>query len=222
MKKITFGILPVFIAVVAAAQSVVSVSVIPSPASANDNLQAVVTTTYPGGPCSFVSAFPMTQSNDTIIFDAIYCYESNGPEACSTTDTFAIGQLSEGNYVIRFRLTSTAQGGPCGSLSYMLRDIEIHPFTVGNGTVGIGSAASAVAVVSPNPVTDRVYFSFERNGAAEVTLFDISGKAVKTQKFEQAGNTPLMLDVADLSANVYFYRIKTETHTFTGKLVIAG
>lgn len=210
----------IFATTVVCAQSVTSVSVIPSPPATGVNLQAVVTTSYPGGPCGFVSAFPKTQSNDTIIFDAIYCYESNGPEPCGAIDTFDIGQLPAGNYVIRFKLTSTAQGGPCGSQMYQLRDIEIHPFTVTGGPVGIGSAVPVSVMVSPNPVTDRVYFSFERNGVAEVTLLDISGKTVKTQMFEQASES-LMLDVSDLSANVYFYRIKTETQTLSGKLVIA-
>lgn len=216
MKKLTLSIGAAFFAIAAFAQQVTSITIIPSPATASDNLQAVVTTVYPGGPCSFVSAFPKTMSNDTVIFDAIYCFESDGPEQCAVTDTFDIGQLTEGTYVVRFRLTSTAQGGPCGMQSYQLRDIEFQSFTVGQGTVGISGTSKQQVQLYPNPVQDNVFFSFENHASgAEVRILDMKGKLVKTALFSKGDE--VALDISELPANLYFYTIKTNTETFSGK-----
>ena len=216
MRNITLSFVLAFFSVATFAQQVQSISIIPSPSTATDNLQAIVTTIYPGGPCSFVSAFPKTVSNDTIIFDAIYCYESNGPNSCSIIDTFDIGQLAAGTYVVRFRLTSTAQGGPCGQQIYQLRDIGFQAFTVGNGTVGITNINTPTVQLNPNPITNRVNFSFENNAdAVEINVLDISGKVMRTETF--AKGAELTMDVSELPANVYFYAIKAENKIVSGK-----
>ncbi len=216
MKNITLGIVLAFFSVATFAQQVQSITIIPSPVTAGAYLQAVVTTVYPGGPCSFVSAFPKTVSNDTIIFDAIYCYESDGPEPCGIIDTFDIGQLAAGTYVVRFRLTSTAQGGQCGQQIYQLRDIGFQAFTVGNGTVGIANINIAAAQTYPNPITDRVNFLFENNAdAVEITVLNINGSMMQTVSF--AKGAALTMDVSELPANVYFYTIKAKNKTVTGK-----
>ncbi|MDZ4846091.1 MAG: T9SS type A sorting domain-containing protein [Chitinophagales bacterium] len=219
MKNITLSICISLCSIAVFAQQVSSIAIIPSPAAAGANLQAVVTTVFPGGPCSYVSSFPMTISNDTIIFDAIYCYESDGPESCNTTDTFDIGQLNVGEYTVRFKLTSTNAGGPCGQQTYQLKDIGLHDFGVVLGS-GITQVNTARVQLSPNPITDRVRFTLENStGTVEITLLDISGKVLQAATF--TAGEQLTMDVSALPANVYFYTLKTATQTASGKLVIA-
>ncbi len=112
-------------------QTVTSLTVIPPSPAAGDSVMAVVTLSFPGGPCSYVSSYPVQVNNNTITAQPIYCYESN-TGGCSLTDTIFLGQYAPGNYTLSFELLSTNTAGPCGSLSYMLRDIETFNFTVTN------------------------------------------------------------------------------------------
>jgi len=218
MKKLVAIISTAFVGLSVIAQSVTSLSVIPANPSANDNVQVVATTSFPGGPCSLFSSFNPTRSNDTVIVEGIYCYQGSSG-GCTSTDTFSAGVFAAGDYVVRFRLTSTNTAGPCGSLSFALKDIEIHNFTVGNGTTGVEDVKNELVSAYPSPASDAVNFSFGENVQdAEISIHDISGALVQTMTI---GGASLKMDVSGFPAGIYFYTVASAKKSVSGKLVIA-
>lgn len=153
-------------------QTVTSLTVIPSSPTASDSLMAVVVLSFPGGPCSYVSAYPIQVNNNTITVSPIYCYESN-TGGCSLTDTIPLGQYIPGNYTVSFELISTNTAGPCGSLSYMLRDIETFNFTVTSApsNPGCGSIIrdSVTAGSGAGSFSDYIYDGLGRIAQAYYT-----------------------------------------------------
>lgn len=63
-----------------------------------------------------------------------------------------------------------------------------------------------VSNVYPNPATSVVNFELSQ-GAVEIVIYDVNGKAVKTQTVE---NTLETVNVADLENGVYFYAVTFE------------
>lgn len=218
MKSILFNLILTVCSIRLIAQTVSSIATLPASATSTDNIKIVVTTSFPGGACSLFSSFNPTTSNDTIIAEGIYCYESNAG-GCSSTDTFTIGQLAAGNWTVRFRLTSTDSGAPCGSVGFSLKDIEIYNFTVTNGTTGIAPQSTAAVYHAPNPVTGNVTFSVENNTTQStgIILRDISGKTVQTASFSKG--SPLIMDISQLPASIYYYTVQAGNKIVTGKLL---
>jgi hypothetical protein len=179
-------------------------------------------TSFPGAPCSFVSAAAPTQNDSIITYMPIYCYESSSG-GCTTTHTDTIGQLAAGTYTLSFELISTNAPGPCGSQTYLLKAIQPVTFTVTQGTTGINDAPSATVKVYPNPVFDFVIFSLTDNepAQAEVTVLNSSGAVVKDLRLEtNPGEMLHGVDLSHLSEGIYFYTIKSHEQLLSGKLVI--
>lgn len=68
------------------------------------------------------------------------------------------------------------------------------------------AAASYNVTAYPNPATSVVNFELSQ-GAEEIVIYDVNGKAVKTIAVE---NTLETVNVADLENGVYFYAVKFE------------
>lgn len=75
------------------------------------------------------------------------------------------------------------------------------------------------AHVFPNPSSGSVYFDFENcPGPVDIEVFDVQGKRV------YAGNSSIHfreivpVELKNCSSGVYFYRVKTETTSFKGKI----
>ncbi len=203
-------------------QAIDSLRIIPSPATSSDDLKLVAITSYPGGPCSFVSSYPNTQSDTVITVKPIYCYES-ASGGCTTVDTHSIGPLPAGNYRVSLELISTNAPGPCGSQTYLLKAIGWADFTVTQGATGINSEPAATVKVYPNPVFDFVIFSLTNNrpAQAEVRVLNSGGAMVKDLRLETNPGEQLHgVDLSGLSEGIYFYTIKTQEQLLSGKLVI--
>ncbi len=193
-------------------QTVSTVTVQPVAPTASDMIVAAVTTQYPGGPCSRESYIKMVQ-NDTIILNSFYCYQS-ASGGCTSTDTFALGQLPAGTYVIRAMLSSSNVAAACGSASINLLDIGFGNFTVQTAT-GV-PIINELLTVHPNPASDRIVVTGKINNA-EIRIFDITG--VLAKRFSLAEGQPL--DISDLPESIYFYALKTNERTISGKFVIS-
>jgi hypothetical protein len=220
MKKIISSFTLALSCLFAFAQTFDIVSVSVAPANEYDSIEVTLVTTLPGGPCSIYGVYPSSWAGDTVVVDIIYCYESSGP-ACTTTNTITLDTvLAAGTYTVRAKLLTSdvPTPGACGSVGFSLKDIGFQGFTITNLPTSINDATQLEVRISPNPVTDNVHFSFTRNGAAEITLLDLSGKTVKNSTFQLGAE--MMLNVADLPANVYFYTIKTTGQTTSGKILV--
>ncbi|GEP51816.1 hypothetical protein FNO01nite_24880 [Flavobacterium noncentrifugens] len=66
--------------------------------------------------------------------------------------------------------------------------------------------------VYPNPVSDIINVSVKNHNIAQVSVSDMNGRIVKTNKFENRSD--VKMDVSDLSAGIYIIDIVSEnTHT---------
>ena len=77
--------------------------------------------------------------------------------------------------------------------------------------------------VNPNPVTSTATFSIGLEDATSVTLLltDLNGQEVRKLNYgvQVSGESDLTLDLSDLPAGIYFYRVIAGKATASGKLV---
>ncbi len=73
--------------------------------------------------------------------------------------------------------------------------------------------------IFPNPASNQVLIMLPE--AANVTVFDLGGRAVLTQDFSLSGNTMPILDVSALPSGTYITRAKGKTLSSSAKLIIA-
>jgi hypothetical protein len=92
-----------------------------------------------------------------------------------------------------------------------------------SGTVGKSVDFGMRLTLSPSPLTGkvlRVEYSLNQAGPANVTLFDITGRAVAKGNFIGARAGQLSLDLYFLSAGVYLVRLDDGHRALTQKLII--
>ena len=223
MKKIiVFSMIGIFPGITAQGQEVSSLQIIPGNATASDNIRAVVSLTFPNSPCSYVSQQitpAQPQPGDTIIINAYYCHET-GSGNCELTDTFTIGQLSGGNYVARFLLSSRPSAGSCGA--FQLYDIEFQAFSV-SGSTNIGEMKAYVASSYPNPAAQTHFVNFFNpvQSNVEIKIYNLSGSTVKKWDAQGlSGMNQFSLDVHDLPEGAYLYELTTSSGNTFGKFAV--
>ena len=70
--------------------------------------------------------------------------------------------------------------------------------------------------VYPNPVKDFVNIIVNNNELSRISIIDISGKILKTEKF----NSIIKIETKDFEKGIYIFRIETDDEVVTGKLLI--
>jgi hypothetical protein len=73
-----------------------------------------------------------------------------------------------------------------------------------------------------NPAT-KITFGMQKSGYAEITIFDVTGRSVKTllSKYMNAGTHSVNFNASDLTSGVYLYRLKTNGFTETRKMILS-
>jgi hypothetical protein len=78
--------------------------------------------------------------------------------------------------------------------------------------------------LNPNPFINQAKLSYEleNNTQVEINLYDSSGDLIKTlfSAKQEAGKQELQLNLCNLPAGLYFYRITTETVQGTGRMIL--
>jgi hypothetical protein len=64
--------------------------------------------------------------------------------------------------------------------------------------------------VYPNPVADRINVVFDLVGRSEIDIIDMTGRLVRTTRYDASGFTNLSLDVSSLNPGVFFIRVSAE------------
>ncbi len=202
------------------AQQVTSIDVIPSSPAPSDVVKALVTTSFPGGPCSRESQL-VVPSNDTLIVSGFYCYLS-GSGGCTSTDTFTLGTLTSGNHTIRLMLYTSNAPAACGSQQYSLKNIGLETFTVGTQTGRTIILQSGIRVY-PNPSSgESILFSLGDIEAsfADIKIFSLDGSIQLTSTLPVHGKI-IQLETGDLPAGIYFCAIVTAEGNFAGKFAVS-
>jgi len=77
----------------------------------------------------------------------------------------------------------------------------------------------------PNPFnpSTKIKYSLPRIGFANLTVYDLLGKAITVLVNEQkpAGNYEIIFDALEIPSGVYFYRLATSDFTSTKKMILA-
>lgn len=99
--------------------------------------------------------------------------------------------------------------------------------TLWNSGIELYDANKEVFVVSqnyPNPFNNNseVLIFLSTGADVEIEISDISGKVISSQSYNglSAGNHNLNLNAEGISAGIYFYTVKTATHSVTRKMTI--
>ncbi|HXH18510.1 MAG TPA: T9SS type A sorting domain-containing protein [Chitinophagales bacterium] len=202
-------------------QTVTDIQIAPASPTSNDDIKAVVTATFPGGPCS-LEAQQMTQSNDTIIISGFYCYQS-GTGGCTSVDTFSIGLLPAGSYTVRLLLYTSNTPAPCGSAGYFLKNIGLESFSVSTAT-GVIEIPGRTLTFYPNPAPRGNIvqsLGYIEAATAEIKVFSLNGSIQKELTLEVKAEQSVRLETAELPEGIYFCVITTSHERRTGKFAIA-
>ncbi len=85
---------------------------------------------------------------------------------------------------------------------------------------GFGDKAVKPTVkVYPNPALNQISFEMPQSRDAEIYIYDISGKLV-SQTTANQGNTTVTMDVSNLKAGLYFYKVLINKTPVTGKFSV--
>jgi len=82
---------------------------------------------------------------------------------------------------------------------------------------GVEPLGVPVTRIYPIPAGEIVYFEFGLKGSAIVKLYDITGTVLKEVNVNT--HETLKLDISDLKANLYFYKVIVNEITCVGKLI---
>jgi hypothetical protein len=92
---------------------------------------------------------------------------------------------------------------------------------VTTSTVGIDEAdATSGVMIYPNPAVDHFTIEFNQgtNPAAVLELYDIIGKKIYSESLDK-GLKRYTVNMRDLPAGVYIYKLRSEGHERTGKII---
>jgi len=89
---------------------------------------------------------------------------------------------------------------------------------VNTTVLGVNDPVSSKFNLYPNPVNDIVTISNGENiGIEQVTITDLSGRAVRTYELNQ--QSEIQLNISDLNAGIYIFNVKTKEGTAVKKVI---
>ena len=172
----------------APAQSIQSLTVIPSNPTTADTIMLLASCTFPSGSCDQHTQFSSMNGN-LIDSYALHCL---GPLSviCNYTDTFIVNPLPAGNYIFRFQVDVGIGPVPC-TPGFVPGPNDTIAFTV-SPFVGVNEYISQDEIsIFPNPVTNE----FNVKGVAieqyplTLSIFSQEGKLVKQVSVEDEKTT---------------------------------
>jgi hypothetical protein len=114
--------------------------------------------------------------------------------------------------------TSAANPPGKGIYEYTFIPVGIHP---PGGTV---PKDFALHQNYPNPFNPATYIIYDipKSSFVNITVFDVSGRVVKTLVNEQKteGTYNIMFNASSLSSGIYFYKITAGSFTSTKKMIL--
>ena len=156
-----------------------------------------------------------------------YIYPDGTKFVGTSVGLFSVKNLDGAN-------TLWAMEGPADIGNVIINMIEARTFdgrivvgTHGNGVyeaslppafLDVDEVVALELEVYPNPTTDKVFIDYSGSKEAQLKLYDLSGKLVRTTTVQP--NTKTSLDVSVLSAGTYVYSIKSGSKVRNGKLIV--
>lgn len=72
-----------------------------------------------------------------------------------------------------------------------------------------GTDEEQLLQVYPNPATDLIHVVFDQNGPTDISLIDMTGRVIKSTRYQGAGFTDYSLDISSLNPGIYFVQVGT-------------
>jgi hypothetical protein len=218
MRKLLLSLAILFSAAIAKGQ-LNSISAYPNPATSNDQVNVVLTTTFAYNCIS--DSFNVVITGSQI---QIYMYQCLGmlQIVCQKNDTVNIGQLPVGTYIV-YVFISTAQANPSCSMygpptpQNQMYTIQVNQTTSAEQPTGPGSAFS----IYPNPSGGALHFSFPaEHSFFTLVISDISGK--EAGRYPLNGSRELTIPESTFAKGMYFVKLEgNESSSLPQKLLIS-
>lgn len=215
MNKLYFLFLALLITGLISAQSTISsISISPANPTENDTIYVYAELVFPSSGCELdnkshsVSGFNIGASTQHClgVLAAI----------CNTTDTFKIDPLPVGTYTFHLTLSSGAAPVPC-TPGIIPEDNDSISFTVASSSK-IDMISQLQDIIYPNPTSDFVVIENEKLKIKYVSIYDIYGKEVLSQK-SQDKDQKYTIDLSSLPQGIYIISISTDKQTIRQKVI---
>ena len=214
MKPIPFLSLSLFIHLAATGQYINNISIYPQAPVSTDTIYIYPTVSFGAGSCDAHTQF-ITINGNSIQASATHC-TGFLTVVCTTTDTFKIEPLADGNYTFYFNLNQGAYPAPC------IPGIAPGPadslkFTVSSlSSIVEKEAMNKSFLIYPNPASDYFTISFKnKHQKRTVKLMTAEGKLVGN--YENVMDV-FRLDTGSLLNGIYIIGV-TENNKIEKQLV---
>ncbi len=146
---------------------------------------------------------------------------------------YSFGSIALGNYIIYpedydyYTTPSTVISLSAGSTA--MSDVTfkkhtvlhtIYPFST--NAVDVVNCKQTGLVLFPDPASEFVNISWDHlaNDDAEINIADMAGRSVLTEHITASNNDPVRIDIAALSAGVYFVNVRSAIGNYTARLIV--
>jgi hypothetical protein len=146
------------------------------------------------------------------------CFYGGGDQGCASLS--GISSDPSGVYPLTIYLTITVNFFVDIPVAYEITDYSLTL----NPAVGVSELSKQKFTVeqnSPNPSRDisKIKYTLPTNTSVEVSLYDLVGKKVKSEKFfAEKGNREYVLNTSNMDAGIYMYSIKAYDKVITKRM----
>ena len=103
---------------------------------------------------------------------------------------------------------------PTNQFGYGIPDYQL---AINSAQLSLNQNAIGRFLVYPNPVSDELFISFPPNfSEAKICLYNTLGQIIFEKSIQ---NTSALLSLQNISSGIYFYKIKSNSFTQTGKII---
>ncbi|MBT8194829.1 MAG: T9SS type A sorting domain-containing protein [Bacteroidia bacterium] len=186
-----------------------SIVIVPSQPTINDQISAIVTSSFSSGACSQITQYV------TILGNQINVQAGHllGPLAyiCTSIDTVDLGMLSAGNYTLNYNINASGATAT-DSVQFMV----INPTNV------LELNTNHIKLY-PNPAND--YLIIQSNTSEQIqhlSIFSLSGKKILKQDVNlySTEKEEILVDIADISNGIYYLQLTFKDKILFKNLVI--
>ena len=217
MKKIIFLAAALF-CIQSKAQTINSITIVPSTPTTADNILILAECMFTSGSCDqHTQGFNVAGNN--ISAWALHCVGML-TVICTDTDTFSIGMLSAGTYIVTYQVDQGFGGPPC-TPGIVPGPTMTTTFTVSTTTDINKITAGNTVSIYPNPAGDFMEISYPETGIRNIEIFNIYGQRVKTFSLPQnfQNRKLISIDISGIEKGIYFIRIESEKSGHMMKII---
>lgn len=187
---------------------VTSVATDPENPTASDPISIIIEVSTPNQGHKLSKQFYL--QNDTIFLEACY-YSGYLTQPEVYTDTFSIGLMEEGNYLIHLTAIQSFNADVCDNNDQQKMTDEL---AVKNAT-GIIEPGQHLIAIYPNPFKDQI--TIKGQTIESVSIFNINAQQV----FFEGGKKvhELSLDLQFLLPGIYFLSVKDTNGKWYGRMI---